>query len=311
MAKQGSRVVISGLTKSFGDVAAVSDLSFAVEPGSVVGFLGPNGAGKSTTLRMLVGLIRPDAGSATIGGRPYTAMPSPTAEVGAVLDAQAFQLSRTGRSHLRIYCTASGLPRRRADEALELVDLAHAGHRTVQTYSLGMRQRLALATALLCDPPVLVLDEPANGLDPEGIVWMRRLLRDYAASGRTILVSSHVLGEVQQLVDRVVIINKGRLVREGAIGELVAWHRSPVRIRSSQADRLEEALRRRIYNGVEVQRMSADRLRITGLDVADVGRLAFAEQVEVLELGPEESDLEQIFFSLTGSEIDERRGGAG
>jgi ABC-2 type transport system ATP-binding protein len=302
MTTHEARIVISGLTKRFGDVEAVSDLSFTVEPGTIVGFLGPNGAGKSTTLRMLVGLIRPDSGDATIGGRRYAAMVAPAQQVGSVLDAQAFQGSRTGRSHLRIYCTASGLPPRRADEVLELVDLAHAGHRKVQGYSLGMRQRLALATALLHDPGVLVLDEPANGLDPEGIVWMRRLLRDYAAQGRTILVSSHVLAEVQQLVDRVVIINKGRLVREGAIGELVGMYRSPVLIRTSHADRLEAALNRPNHNRIQVQRLAADRLRITGLDVADVGRLAFAERVEVLELAPEEGDLEQIFFSLTGAE---------
>ncbi|HET6212426.1 MAG TPA: ATP-binding cassette domain-containing protein, partial [Micromonosporaceae bacterium] len=202
---QRGRIVVSGLTKAFGEVRAVDGLSFTVEPGSITGFLGPNGAGKTTTLRMLLGLVAPDAGGATIGGREYRSLPAPGQEVGAALEATGFHPARTGRNHLRVYCTINGYPAGRADETLSTVGLTDAGGRPVRGYSLGMRQRLALAQALLGDPRVLVLDEPANGLDPEGIAWMRRLLRDLARQGRTVLVSSHVLSEMQQLVDHVVI----------------------------------------------------------------------------------------------------------
>jgi ABC-2 type transport system ATP-binding protein len=214
------RIVVSGLTKTFGPVRAVDDLSFVVEPGTVTGFLGPNGAGKTTTLRMLVGLVTPDAGTATIGGQRYVDLPAPSDTVGAALDTTGFHPARAGRDHLRVYCTVNGYPLSRADEVLELVGLADAAARPVKGYSLGMRQRLALATALLGNPRVLVLDEPVNGLDPEGIVWIRRLLRDLADQGRTVLVSSHLLWEVQQLVDQVVIINRGRLVRQGDLADL-------------------------------------------------------------------------------------------
>jgi ABC-2 type transport system ATP-binding protein len=214
------RIVACGLTRMFGPVTAVDGLSFTVEPGAITGFLGPNGAGKTTTLRMLLGLVRPDAGTATIGGHRYTDLPAPSRAVGAVLEATAFHPARTGRAHLRIYCTINGYPHARAEQVLDLVGLAGAGKRPVRGYSLGMRQRLALATALLGDPQVLLLDEPANGLDPEGIAWLRRLLRELAAQGRTVLVSSHLLSEVQQLVDHVVIINQGRCVRHGPLAAL-------------------------------------------------------------------------------------------
>src|SRR5918998_346900 len=194
------RVEVRGLSKSFGSVQAVSDLSFSVEPGSVTGFLGPNGAGKTTTLRMMLGLMHPDAGESTFNGAPYTSLTDPLRTVGAVLET-AFHPARSGRNHLRVYCRAAGFPLSRADEVLVQVGLADAGNRRAGGYSLGMRQRLALATALLGDPSGLVLHEPANGLDPEGIQWLRRLLRSLADEGRTVLVSSHVLSEVQQLVD--------------------------------------------------------------------------------------------------------------
>jgi ABC-2 type transport system ATP-binding protein len=214
------RIMVAGLTKSFGPVRAVDDLSFVVEPGTVTGFLGSNGAGKTTTLRMLLGLVTPDAGTATVGGRNYADLAAPSDTVGAALDATGFHPARSGRNHLRVYCAVNGYPVRRADEVLHLVDLAEAGSRPVKGYSLGMRQRLALATALLGDPEVLVLDEPANGLDPEGIRWMRGLLRELADGGRTVLVSSHLLWEMQQLADHVVIVNRGRLVRQGDLAEL-------------------------------------------------------------------------------------------
>jgi ABC-2 type transport system ATP-binding protein len=222
VADDAGRIVVSGLTKRFGRVTAVDGLSFTAEPGLVTGFLGPNGAGKTTTLRMLAGLVTPDAGTATISGRVYSAMASPGREAGVVLEAAGFHPARTGREHLRVYCTACGYPLSRADEVLELCGLAEAGRRKARGYSLGMRQRLALATALLGDPAVLILDEPANGLDPEGIAWLRGLLRDYARGGRTVLYSSHVLPEVEQLADQVVIMHRGRLVRHGPLAEIAS-----------------------------------------------------------------------------------------
>jgi ABC-2 type transport system ATP-binding protein len=222
MSEEVGRIVVSGLTKRFGHVIAVQDLSFTAEPGCVTGFLGPNGAGKTTTLRMLVGLAAPDAGTATIGGHTYTAAPEPGRGAGVVLEAAGFHPGRSGRDHLRVYCTACGYPLSRADEVLELTGLTGAAQRRVRGYSLGMRQRLALATALLGDPGVLILDEPANGLDPEGIAWLRKLLQDYARQGRTVLFSSHTLPEVEQLAEQVVIISRGRLVRSGPLAELTA-----------------------------------------------------------------------------------------
>src|SRR5215213_1074720 len=238
------RVEVNGLTKSFGTVQAVSDLSFTVEPGSVTGFLGPNGAGKTTTLRMLLSLMHPDTGTATFNGAPYAALPDPVRTVGAVLET-AFHPARSGRNHLRVYCRAAGLPVSRADEVLVQVGLADAGNRRAGGYSLGMRQRLALATALLGDPAVLVLDEPANGLDPEGIQWLRRFLRARAADGCTVLVSSHVLAEVAHTVDDVVILDRGRLVTHAPLAELTGRTPPAVVVRSPQADDLLAALHRR------------------------------------------------------------------
>jgi ABC-2 type transport system ATP-binding protein len=226
MAERHGRIVVSGLSKRFGPVLAVDDLSFTVDPGAVTGFLGPNGAGKTTTLRMLLGLVRPDAGTATIAGRRYADLPEPAATVGAVLEASGFHPARSGRDHLRVYCAVNGYPHLRADEVLDQVGLTDSARRAVRGYSLGMRQRLALATALLGRPRVLVLDEPANGLDPPGIAWMRALLRELAGAGHTVLVSSHLLWEVQQLVDRVVILQRGRLVHQGALADLSTGHRS-------------------------------------------------------------------------------------
>ena len=222
MSEEAGRIVVSGLTKRFGGVTAVDELSFTAGPGFVTGFLGPNGAGKTTTLGMLVGLVSQDAGTATIGGRRYPAWRSPGRVAGVVLEAAGFHPGRSGRDHLRVYCTACGYPLRRADEVLEMTGLAGAGRRRVRGYSLGMRQRLALATALLGDPAALILDEPANGLDPEGIAWLRKLLQDYARQGRTVLFSSHTLPEVEQLAEQVVIISRGRLVRAGPLAELTA-----------------------------------------------------------------------------------------
>jgi ABC-2 type transport system ATP-binding protein len=215
-------IQIRGLVKRFGPVTAVDALSFDVEPGTVTGFLGPNGAGKTTTLRMLLGLVTPDAGAATINGFPYRRLPEPLHQVGAVLEASSFHPGRTARAHLRIQALAAEADPSRIEDVLDLVDLAGAADRRIGGFSLGMRQRLGLATALLADPDLLILDEPANGLDPEGIRWLRGLLRGFAAEGGTVLVSSHLLAEMAQTVDRVVIVDRGRLVAQGPVAELTA-----------------------------------------------------------------------------------------
>jgi len=287
--------VVSGLSKSFGRVQAVDGLSFTVEPGSVTGFLGPNGAGKTTTLRMLLGLVTPDGGTATIGGVRYAEIPQPMRTVGAVLEASSFHPGRTARNHLRVYAAASGIPDRRADEVLAQVGLTEAARRKTRGYSLGMRQRLGLAFALLGNPRVLLLDEPGNGLDPEGIHWLRGFLRSLAADGRTVLVSSHLLSEVQQTADRIVILSQGRLVREGRIDELEAESGVTVVVRSPQADALAAALGR----PAETTRSGPDQLRVRGLDAAAVGHAAFTAGVELHELRTERADLEQLFFALT------------
>jgi ABC-2 type transport system ATP-binding protein len=295
------RVEVRGLTKSFGSVHAVSDLGFTVEPGAVTGFLGPNGAGKTTTLRMLLGLERPDAGQATFDGVAYRDLPEPVRTVGSVLDT-AFHPARTGRNHLRVYCQAAGLPEQRVDAVLHQVGLTDARDRRAGTYSLGMRQRLALATALLGDPAVLVLDEPANGLDPEGIQWLRGFLQHLAhTEGRTILVSSHLLAEMEQTTDRVVIIGAGRLVREGSMAELRsgADGAGTVRVRSPEAHRLAEALR---AEGHPVATEDGETLTVSGLPIAAVGHAAFTAGVELHELLSHSSGLEEIYFRLTAGQ---------
>jgi ABC-2 type transport system ATP-binding protein len=293
----GVGIDVRALSKSFGAVRAVDDLTFSVAPGTVTGFLGPNGAGKSTTLRMLLGLIRPDHGSATIAGRCYRDLPAPVSVAGAALDASSFHPARTGRAHLRVYCTVTGLSLERADEVLDRVGLAAAGRRRVGGYSLGMRQRLALAVAMLGDPHVLVLDEPANGLDPEGIVWMRRLLRDLAARGRTVLVSSHVLTEMEQLVDHVVIIDGGRLLYQGPVDELAGSQGAVVEVRTSHTEALRAALAER--DGITVEQAGPEQLFVTGAGAATVGRIAFAAGVELAWLAERDGDLERLFFTLT------------
>jgi len=219
-------VAVRGVTKRFGDVTAVDDLSFEVRPGIVTGFLGPNGAGKSTTLRIVLGLVRADEGSATVLGMPYASLPEPTRTVGAVLETQSFNPLRSGRNHLRVVAAASGIHGQRVDEVLEQVGLTAAGRRRARRYSLGMRQRLGLAAALLGEPRVLILDEPANGLDPQGIRWLRDFLRDFAAEGNAVLVSSHLLSEMSQLADEVVVINRGRLVKQASVDELTDGSRT-------------------------------------------------------------------------------------
>jgi ABC-2 type transport system ATP-binding protein len=283
------------LTKRFGKTVAVDDLSFTVEHGRITGFLGPNGAGKTTTLRVLLGLVAPTAGSATIMGRPYRSLDEPAGQVGAVLEATGFHPTRSGRNHLRVLAAATGVPTARVDEVLELVKLEQWARRKVKTYSLGMRQRLSLACALLGDPDVLVLDEPANGLDPEGIRWLRDLLRSLSAQGRTILISSHVLAEIAQTVDDVAIIQKGRLVAHATLEELTARSAGAVRVRTPTVERLRDLL---TAAGLRASIEGPDRLAVEGMPER-VGEIAAENGVVLHELRADAS-LEQIFLELTG-----------
>ena len=289
---------MDNLTKVFGTQRAVDSLSFTVEPGSVTGFLGPNGAGKTTTLRMLLGLVRPTAGTATVNGVKYESLARPLQTVGAALEAASFHPAHTGLQHLKIYCAAAGLPARRAGEVLELVGLTQAARKKTKGYSMGMRQRLGLAATLLGDPQVLILDEPANGLDPEGIRWLRGFFRHLAGEGRTILVSSHQLAEVQEVADRVVILNRGKLVRAGTLGELSAGTAVTV-VRGPALAPLQQALAGAGFGGTTDPDGT---LRVRTDQIAQVGHLAFAHGVELHELRLEEFDLEQLFFSLTEGE---------
>ena len=290
------RIVVDQLSKVFrGSVRAVDRLSFTVEPGSVTGFLGPNGAGKTTTLRMVLGLVHPTAGHATISGQVYRHLGNPSRAVGAALESSSFHPARTARNHLRIMCTVAGLPVQRADEVLDLVGLRDAARRKVRGYSMGMRQRLGLAAALLGNPRVLILDEPANGLDPDGIRWLRGLLRHLAGEGRTVLVSSHQLNEVEEVADRVVILNRGQLVRAGSIAELTAGTDS-VLVRSPNLAPLHTAL---TGQPVTVEPVDATAVRVKGLSIEQLGHLAFTGGVELHELSAQRFDLEDLFFALT------------
>jgi len=286
-------IVAEGLTKRYGQVTAVDDLSFAVRSGAVTGFLGPNGAGKTTTLRMVLGLARPTAGEATIFGRPFAALPDAARSVGANLEVCGMHPGRSGRNHLRALAAFAGLPASRVDEVLGIVEMREAANRRAGGYSTGMRQRLGLAATLLGDPEVLVLDEPANGLDPQGIRWLRDFLRGVAAEGRTVLVSSHVLSEVEQTVDDVVVIHRGRLVKSGPIAALVTGE--GVRVRSPRAGDLATAL---ASDGADV-RVDGGVLHVEGRTADEVGDLAFAIGVPLHELAVETASLEEIFFRLT------------
>ena len=292
-------IEIQGLSKRFGEVAAVDDLSFTAREGAVTGFLGPNGAGKSTTLRMLLGLVRPSQGSATIGGKRYAELAEPFRRVGAVLEADAFHPGRRARDHLRVLATAAGLPLARVDGVLREVDLADVGHRRVKGFSLGMRQRLGLASALLGEPEVLILDEPANGLDPEGVHWLRQFVRAFADRGGTVLVSSHVLAEVAQTVDDVVIIANGGLVTQSSLAELANRSRSGVRVRTPQAEALRGAL---LAQGISAQLVASDALVALESAAEAVGLVAAGIGAVIFEMTPEHFNLEEMFLELTTSE---------
>lgn len=293
------RLVIENITKTYDGSAVVDDLSFSVEPGRITGFLGPNGSGKSTTMKILLDLAAADGGVATIGGRRYRDLPDPAGTVGVVLEPNAFHPGRTGRNHLRVLAQATDRPLRTVDETLAAVGLdPKAARRRVGTYSLGMKQRLSLAGALLTDPPVLVLDEPANGLDPEGIRELRDLLRKRASRGHTILVSSHLLAEVEHLVDDVVVINGGRLVTTGTVADLT---RGSARVRTPEPGRLAAVMS---TLGARVETVEPDTLVVAGLDLAQIGDLAHSAGIALHELSAEAGSLEDVFFALTTQTTD-------
>ena len=289
---------VRGLTKRYGRTVAVDDLSFAVEAGRVTGFLGPNGAGKTTTMRALLGLLRPSAGDALVEGSPPVEMGDPLRTIGAALEATAFHPGRSGRNHLRTLAAAAAIPRARVEEVLEMVELTGAADRRVKGYSLGMRQRLALAAALLGEPRILILDEPANGLDPQGMRWLRDLLRAQAAEGRTVLVSSHLLSEVAQTADELVMIRAGKLIAQTTLAEFTAGGGSQIRVRASDLDALASGLAERDAAVVR----DGEALLVSGLSGEQIGALALARGIALHELSPQQQSLEERFIELMGDD---------
>ncbi len=290
-------IEVEHLTKRFGKVLAVDDVSFSIKPGTITGFLGPNGAGKTTVLRMLVGLTRPTSGTARVLGVAYRDLARPTTRVGTLLDPSAFHPGCSGRNALRVSARAAGVSFNRVEAVLEMVELTDDANRIVKGYSLGMQQRLALACALLGSPEILLLDEPANGLDPEGMRWLRTFLRARAEEGTTVLISSHVLAEIEQIASDVLVISKGKLLAQGSIHDLAAKSAPVVRARSPQAERLQELL---IARGAAVNR-EGEALAIRGPSGAEVGRVAHDGDVVLSELFTEQVSLEDLFLQIAGS----------
>lgn len=296
-------IEVDNVTKRYGDKVAVSDLSFRVTPGIVTGFLGPNGAGKSTTMRVILGLDRPTAGHATVNGRAYVNLPAPLREVGALLEARAIHTGRSAYHHLLAMAQTHGIPRSRVQEVIELVGLSDVARKRAGGFSLGMGQRLGVASALLGDPSVLILDEPSNGLDPEGILWMRTLLKSLADEGRTVFLSSHLMAEMAQIAEHVVVIGRGRLIADTTVAELVAQasHDAAVLVRSPDADRLRSTL---ASDRVTISSPEPGRLEIHGLTSAEIGAAAARNGFELHELIPQTASLEQAFMRITDDAVE-------
>jgi ABC-2 type transport system ATP-binding protein len=302
-------IEVHDLTKRYGEKTAVEDLSFTIQPGSVTGFLGPNGAGKSTTMRMILGLDAPTSGTATVNGRPYNALTAPLHEVGAMLEARAVHTGRSAYNHLLAIAQTQGLPRRRVDEVIELVGLGEVARRRVGGFSLGMGQRLGVAAALLGDPATVILDEPANGLDPEGIRWIRNLLRGLAAEGRTVFLSSHLMSEMSQTADRLIVIGRGRLIADTTVEDFVARASAdaPVLVRAPDRDALRAAL------SAEATRLDdgdGGSLISYGLKAGRIGELTFAAGLALEELTPQQATLEEAFMELTHDSVEYTAGRA-
>ncbi|AZS48098.1 ABC transporter ATP-binding protein [Microbacterium oxydans] len=297
-------ITAEGLTKRFGDKTAVDDVSFTVEPGSVTGFLGPNGAGKSTTMRMIVGLDRPTSGRAAIAGREYRKLRAPLTEVGVLLDAKAVHTGRTARNHLRAMAATHGIPSSRVDEVIDLAGIGSVARKRAGGFSLGMGQRLGIASALLGDPHTLILDEPVNGLDPEGVRWVRQFVRHAASEGRTVLLSSHLMSEMAQTADHVIVMGRGRVLADAPLPELVrSWTRNTVRVRTPRPADLAAAV-----GGPDVEIVSSapDLLDIVGLPAARIGDLAADRGIALHELTPTTGSLEDAYLALTGDSVEYR-----
>lgn len=293
-----------GLSKRYGGTVAVDDLSFTVPPGQVTGFLGPNGSGKSTTMRLILGLDRPTAGSVLVNGQPYATFRHPLREVGALLDATANHPGRSAYDHLRCVALSNGIERARIDDVLDLVGLHQVARTRVGGFSLGMRQRLGIATALLGNPRVVLFDEPVNGLDPEGVLWVRTLLKSLAAEGRTVFLSSHLMGEMALTADRLIVIGRGRLIAQATVAEFLAHGSGPfVRVRSPQADTLAALL---TAQGAKVVRQTDGSLEITGTTVDAIGECATANGLTLQELSSHQATLEQTYMALTRNAVDYR-----
>src|SRR3954451_6325828 len=289
---------VEHLSKRYGETLAVDDLSFTIRPGQVTGFLGPNGAGKSTTMRMIVGLDKPSAGSATIDGRRYRDLPAPLREVGAMLEARAIHTGRSAYHHLLAMAQSNRIAKRRVDEVIELVGVESVARKRVGGFSLGMGQRLGIAAALLGDPPVLILDEPANGLDPEGILWIRNLLKGFAREGRTVFLSSHLMSEIALIADPLIVVGRGRLIADASVGEIVqrASKNAAVLVRSARCEALRGAL---AGPGVVIESLDGERLEVHGLSGRQIGEIALREGVVLDELTPGQATLEDAFMALT------------
>ena len=297
-------ITVQNLTKRFGAKTAVDDISFEVRPGAVTGFLGPNGAGKSTTMRMIVGLDRPDAGAATIGGRPYRELAAPLTEVGVLLDAKAVHPGRSARAHLRALAATHGIPSSRVQAVIDLTGLGSVADRRVGGFSLGMGQRLGIAAALLGDPHTLILDEPVNGLDPEGVLWVRQLVRALAAEGRTVFLSSHLMSEMAQTADDVIVLGRGRVLAHTPIGELVdGASRQTVRVRVADAAALGPLLQ---AEGATVVALEQDLAEVTGLAGARIAELAVGAGIPLHELTPQRASLEEAYMALTVDAVEYR-----
>jgi ABC-2 type transport system ATP-binding protein len=299
----GDMIEVDHVTKRYGEKVAVDDLTFQVKPGIVTGFLGPNGAGKSTTMRVILGLDAPTSGSATVNGKAYRELPAPLHEIGAMLEARAIHTGRSAYHHLVAMAQTHGIGRARVDEVIELVGLGAVARKRVGGFSLGMGQRLGIAAALLGDPATLILDEPANGLDPEGILWIRNLLKGLAAEGRTVFLSSHLMSEIAQTAEHLVVIGRGRMIADTSVQEIVA-HASQgaaVTVRSPQATQLREAL---AGDGVAITSVERGLLEVHGLSAAQIGAAAARDGIELHELTPQHASLEDAFMRLTGDSVE-------
>ncbi|MFB8146941.1 ABC transporter ATP-binding protein [Microbacterium sp. NPDC056003] len=295
-------IVAENLSKSFGAKHAVADVSFTVSPGKVTGFLGPNGAGKSTTMRMIVGLDRPTRGAVTVNGRDYAGMPSPLTEVGVLLDAKAVHSGRSARNHLRAMAATHGIPRTRVDEVIDITGLASVARKRAGGFSLGMGQRLGIAAALLGDPHTLILDEPVNGLDPEGVMWVRRFVRYAASEGKTVLLSSHLMSEMSLTADHIIVLGRGRVLADAPADELVRqWTRATVRVRSPRATELAGIFAR---DGVSVTHLASDLIDVEGALAAEIGDTAASRGIPLHELTPTSGTLEDAYLRLTGDDVE-------